>query len=87
MELSRLSRKEIINLYDGSRLGYVGDSDLEIDCRTGQIQSIILMPRGMKMRTPRELVIPWNAIKKIGDEVLIVDLTPERSHRKYSSHE
>lgn len=89
MELSRLSKKEIINLHDGSRLGYVGDSDLVIDSRTGEIKSIILTPRGvgMKMRTSRELVIPWTAIKKIGDEVLIVDLVPERSSRKYNCHE
>lgn len=88
MELSRLSRKEIINLHDGSRLGYVGDSDLVIDAQTGSIQSIIIVPRGMKLRATRELAIPWSSIKKIGDEVLIVDIAPERTvGRKYSCHE
>jgi YlmC/YmxH family sporulation protein len=88
MEMSRLSKKEIINLHDGSRLGYVGDSDLVIDAGTGKIESIILFPRGqaLKNRAARELVIPWNAIKRIGDEVLIVDMAPERS-RKYPCHE
>jgi YlmC/YmxH family sporulation protein len=89
MELSRLSKKEIINLHDGSRLGYVGDSDLVIDSRTGMIQSIILVPRGMnmKIRNARELVIPWDAIKKIGDELLIVDMSMERNNRKYPCNE
>lgn len=82
MELSRLSRKEIINLHDGARLGFVGDSDLIIDHQTGNIESIIISPKGMKSRMTRELVIPWAAIKKIGDEVLIVDISPERTTRK-----
>lgn len=89
MELSRLSRKEIINLHDGSRLGYVGESDLVIDDNTGHIESIIIIPKGMglKLRQVRELVIPWTSIKKIGEEVLIVDIAPERNYRKYPCHE
>ncbi|MDW7651033.1 MAG: YlmC/YmxH family sporulation protein [Bacillota bacterium] len=89
MELSRLSRKEIINLHDGSRLGYVGESDLVINDRTGDIESIIIMPKGvgMKMRSVRELVIPWSSIKKIGEEVLIVDISSDRTSRKYTCHE
>lgn len=87
MELSRLSRKEIINIHDGSRLGYVGDSDLVIDEDTGDIQSIIIVPRGLKMKTTRELDIPWTSIKKIGEEILLVDIAPDRSNRKYSCHE
>ncbi|MBT9143547.1 MAG: hypothetical protein DDT29_01955 [Dehalococcoidia bacterium] len=79
MELSQLSKKEIINLYDGSRLGFVADSDLVIDEATGDIQSIIIVPRGAKLRGVRELSIPWAAIKKIGEEVLIVELSPERN--------
>ncbi|EEG76790.1 YlmC/YmxH family sporulation protein [Dethiobacter alkaliphilus] len=84
MELSRLSRKEIINLHDGARLGFVGDSDLIIDDETGSIKSIIISPKGMKPRSGRELVIPWTSIKKIGDEVMIVDISPERSSRKHT---
>lgn len=88
MELSRLARKEIINLHDGSRLGFVGDSDLVID-ETGQIKAIIIFAKGMglKHRPQKELNIPWEAIKKIGDEVLIVDIAPERNARKYVCHE
>ncbi len=81
MELSRIARKEIINLYDGARLGYVGESDLVIDSESGAIKAIIIMQRGLgsKMnRSSRELVIPWEFVKKIGEEVLIVDLSPSR---------
>lgn len=90
MELSRLSRKEIINLHDGARLGYVGDSDLVIDGASGCIQSIIIFPKGSGLqfsRSSRELVIPWDSVKKIGEEVLIVDIAPDRHTRKYGCHE
>lgn len=86
MELSQLSRKEIINLHDGSRLGYVGDSDLVIDDLSGYIQSIIIYPKGIagKNAANRELVIPWDAVKKIGEEILVVDVAPEtRKHMRY----
>jgi YlmC/YmxH family sporulation protein len=87
VELSRLSRKEIINLYDGARLGYVGESDLVIDDTNGSIQAIIVFPRGINMKTSRgarELVIPWDSVKKIGEEVLIVDISAACATRKYN---
>jgi YlmC/YmxH family sporulation protein len=75
MELSQLARKEIINLYDGTRLGFVGDADLLIDCSTGYIRSIIISKgMGFKTKYARELVIPWKTVKKIGDEVIVVDM-------------
>jgi YlmC/YmxH family sporulation protein len=86
LELSRLSRKEIINLYDGARLGYVGESDLVIDGDNGAIKAIIIFQKGLgtKMgRSSRELVIPWESVKKIGEEVLIVDLSPARASRTH----
>ena len=87
MELSQLSRKEIINLHDGSRLGYIGDSDLVIDDSTGQIQSIIVYAKGMNVKAGKELVIPWDAVIKIGDDILVVDISPERNSRKFSYNE
>lgn len=87
MELSRLSKKEIINIHDGSRLGYVGDSDLVIDEDTGNIHSIIIFPKGVKSKATRELAIPWSSIKKIGEELLLVDISGERGNRKYPCHE
>lgn len=84
MELSRLSRKEIINIHDGSRLGFVGESDLVFDGQTGEIISMIVNPKGInsKLRLTRELVIPWAAIKRVGDELLIVDIVTEQGNRK-----
>ncbi|HEX3032584.1 MAG TPA: YlmC/YmxH family sporulation protein [Bacillota bacterium] len=87
MQLSELIGKEVINVYDGARLGVVGESDLVVDITTGQIESIILPNRGgvLGFWTDRQsLVIPWPAIKKIGTEVIIVDL--DQSHPKFGRH-
>lgn len=81
MLLSDLAGKEIINLNDGARLGLVGDADLEI-APNGSVEAIILSSRGgfsgfwgsRSDRGRESIVIPWQAIKKIGSEVIIVDL-------------
>jgi YlmC/YmxH family sporulation protein len=77
MRLGELAGKEIININDGARLGVIGETDLAIDDETGQIMSIILPRRGnilSMFAEKQELIIPWDSIKKIGFEVIIVEL-------------
>lgn len=77
MLLSDLMGKEVVNLIDGARLGVVGDSDLVIDVPTGEIVSIVLPNRGRFFNLfgdAPNLVIPWEAIRKIGSQVIIVEL-------------
>lgn len=77
MRLAELVGKEIVNLYDGARLGVVGDSDLTIDTESGHVQSIILprRPNLLNIWVDRQqMVIPWEAVKKIGSEVIVVEL-------------
>lgn len=77
MRLGELVGKEIVNIYDGARLGVVGDSDLVIDGESGLVQSIIL-PRRLNVLTlwmdRQHLVIPWDSIKKVGSEVIVIEL-------------
>lgn len=77
MRLIELTGKEIVNLYNGARLGVVGESDLAIDTETGRIRSIIL-PRKSNLLSfwveKQQLIIPWEAVRKVGKEVIIVDL-------------
>lgn len=83
MKLSDLLGKEIINIYDGARLGTIGDSDLMIDGDSGYVDSILLPnPNGfLRIFGQRStLTIPWEAIKKIGDQVIIVEL--DRTYQK-----
>lgn len=67
--------KEVINITDANRLGYV--QDVTADLKTGLITSIIV-PGSNKMfnifRGNNEIVIPWEKIKCIGDEIILVEI-------------
>lgn len=77
MRMVELAGKVIINVYDGARLGVVGDSDMVIDPESGQINAFII-PRKSNLinfwADRQHMVIPWESIKKIGQEIIIVDL-------------
>ena len=67
--------KEVINITDAKRLGYV--QDVTADLKTGVITSIIV-PGNNKMfnifNGNNEIVIPWEKIKCIGDEIILVEI-------------
>lgn len=74
MKYSDLAGKEIIDIDEGVRLGVVSETDLIVDLKTGKIQSIIIPYRGHFFHR-KELVIPWHGIRKIGVDLIIVDLS------------
>ena len=83
MKLSELIGKKIVNVFDGNILGTVGDSDLVIDPFSGNIESIILPNKSSVFNLwfqKQQLVIPWEAVKKVGSEVIVVDL--DETHAK-----
>lgn len=74
MRLSDLSGKEIIGFDNGERMGVVGQSDLEINPVTGEINAIILPGAsflGLGKRK-EDVIIPWKSILKIGPDMIIV---------------
>lgn len=88
MRLNDLVGKEIVNIYDGMRMGTVGESDMMVDEESGDIISIILPNRGNAFNfwaDRQKLVIPWEAVKKIGREVIVVDLDATHMRLKNSS--
>jgi len=77
MRLSYLSGKEVINLSDGARLGVIDDCELTFDIATGCIHKIILPNRNGLFSFFSEnhtAAIPWKSIRRIGEEVIIVDM-------------
>lgn len=85
MRLSELMGKEIINLYDGSRLGNISNADLVLDLVEGAITAIVLPARGgwlSFLGGRQEVVIPWEAVHKVGSEVVVVSLDPTYSRRR-----
>ncbi|SHH08718.1 YlmC/YmxH family sporulation protein [Desulforamulus hydrothermalis] len=77
MRLGELIGKEIVNIHNGARLGIIGESDVTIDIESGAICSIILPKKTnlINMWTDKpQMVIPWESIRKIGEEIIIVEL-------------
>lgn len=74
MRYSELSGKEIVCIDEGIRLGIVDHTDLIINLRTGEVDSIVI-PYGNRWFRPKLIVIPWRGIKKIGRDLIIVDLS------------
>lgn len=66
--------KEVINVTDGTRYGYVGDA--EVDVETGQVRALIVPGRlrwfGLLGREP-ELVFPWSTVKRFGEDLILVE--------------
>ena len=67
-------QKEVINLIDGRRLGYV--QDVEADFSTGEITAIVVpgTSKMFSMGNKGDITIPWNKIKKIGHDIILVEI-------------
>ena len=67
--------KEVINIKDGKKLGYV--QDVCADLNSGNITAIIV-PGSSKpfnfFSDTGDIVIKWNKIKCIGENVILVEL-------------
>lgn len=82
-----LHRKEAVNLTDGKRLGRV--SDVVFTYPEGRVQGIVV-PGGRGFRWGRaEIFIDLKCIKKIGVDVILVDIRsapkPEKRANKWGN--
>ncbi|ANU54414.1 YlmC/YmxH family sporulation protein [Acutalibacter muris] len=71
--MGELRQKEVINVRDGGRLGFV--CDVEIDTHTAQVTALVVYGRsrlfGLLGREP-DTVIPWRDIEMIGGDIVLV---------------
>ena len=82
--------KEVININDGARLGYV--SDLEFRLPEGQILGAVVQTPGRffgLFGRGEEFFIPWDAIRQMGDDIILIEKSVARQaaktkHRKWS---
>lgn len=83
MRFCDLKEKEVINLCDGLRMGFV--YDLEFDVQTGMICAI-LVPGPCRIfglfGSDSEYVIDYRCIKRIGEDVILVEIDREKVLRK-----
>ncbi len=73
VNFDELSEKEVININDCRRLGYITDICIDIEC--GQVISFTVKNfTGILPGKNEEFKVPWNDIKKIGDDIIFVDI-------------
>ena len=67
-------QKEVVNITDGRRLGYV--QDVEANFETGEITAIIVpgSNKFFNIGNKNDIIIPWNKIKRIGDDIILVEI-------------
>ncbi|GFN36463.1 sporulation protein YlmC/YmxH [Tepidimicrobium xylanilyticum] len=75
--LSQLGGKEIINLNNGQRLGIIADTDIIVDKKTGKILTLVVPERKFHIKLLGDnsvIEIPWHTIRKIGNDMIIVEI-------------
>lgn len=76
--ITELSCKEVINVCDGTRYGFV--NDVEVDCSCGRIINLIIHCRSgfaTFFSSKHDIIVPWESIKRIGDDVILVEYVQE----------
>ena len=72
--VTELRDKEIINISDGCRFGYVGD--VEVDLETGQVKALVVPGRlrffGLLGRE-EDKVFPWESVRRFGEDIILVE--------------
>ena len=76
VKASELRARDVVNALDGRRLGPI--TDVEIDLETGRIKSVMVPAPGRFLKILgryNDYVIPWERIKKIGLDVILVEMS------------
>ena len=76
MSLSELKQKEVVDVMTGTRLGRA--MDIEFILETGQVTALVVPGDFNMMNFVRGekagVIIPWNMIIKVGDDVILVKI-------------
>lgn len=81
LRLQEFTGREIVNIYNGMRLGDTGDCDLLIDEETGRIEYLMIPNKKNQFVFLGEkcwIDVPWESIKRIGSELVIIEIEPHR---------
>ena len=72
VSFSELKEKEIVNVYDGKKLGRI--IDILFDNSTGVVKGVIVPGEKKLFRKSEDVFVPLEKLKKIGDDVILVSL-------------
>ena len=75
MKLSDMQKKDIIFLKDGKKLGKIIDAEIEVN--TGVLKNLLVERRSLRsiFNGEGDVLISFDQIKKIGEDVILVDTT------------
>ena len=77
--VTELRCKEVINITDGQRLGFV--SDVEVQLPEGKVLALVVPGPcrffGLFGRKD-DFVIPGNCTRRIGSDIILVELEPDK---------
>jgi len=71
MRLSDLQMKDIVNINDGKKVGKIIDAEIT---ETGSIIHLVVERKYFLFNKDNETNITFNQIKKIGTDVILVDI-------------
>ena len=77
-KFTQLQCKEVICISDGRRLGFI--EDVEVEVPEGRVCALIVPGPGKMMglgASRHDFFIPWSAIRKIGPDIVLVDVNPD----------
>lgn len=85
MEISftDLKEKEIVNVYDGKRLGRI--IDILFDAASGAVRGIVVPGDKKLFHKSDDIFVPLERLKKIGDDVILVSLQTRSNSAYYDS--
>ena len=78
MKFSQLQCKEVICVESGQRLGFV--SDILVEVPAGTVCGLVVPCPGRLCGLAgrqEDYLIPWNAVRKIGPDIILVDVRPD----------
>jgi YlmC/YmxH family sporulation protein len=81
LPLSELRQMEVIDIYEGRRLGFISDIIFDDDFK--RIEYLVITPQSSVFsifRKKEEVVIKWSHIKVIGIDILLIDTDDKRGN-------
>lgn len=78
MRLSEIQNKDVINIDDGKKIGNIIDINIDME---GVLNSLIVEKSKFiisKFSNNGEIEVKWSNIKKIGEDVILVNLSSEK---------
>ena len=75
--VSELRYKEVIDVADGSRYGFLGDAEVDLD--SGAVTRLIVpgRPRLLGLLGREEaLAFPWESVRRFGADTILVERMP-----------